>query len=100
MVPASKHSSQRARLRKAGVPVGDAPPRVRACGTATAASALVRSRDRSPVLDGNTYTVVAPRCVLADALTKVVAQTGQIRAPYLERFGATAIITPLRSGAA
>lgn len=64
------------------------------------ASALVGSRDRAPILDTNAYSVLAPRCVVADALTKVVAQTGRTAAPYLERFGATALVTPPRAAAA
>lgn len=63
-------------------------------------SALIRSRDRAPILDTNAYSVLAPRCVVADALTKVVAQTGRTTAPYLERFGATALVTPPRAAAA
>jgi FAD:protein FMN transferase len=63
-------------------------------------SALVRSHDRTPVIDANAYSVVAPRCVVADALTKVVAQTGRTAAPYLDRFGATALVTSPRAAAA
>jgi thiamine biosynthesis lipoprotein len=62
-------------------------------------SALVRSRDRTPVIDANAYSVVAPRCVVADALTKVVAQTGRTAAPYLDRFGATVLVTSPRTAA-
>lgn len=64
------------------------------------ASALVGSRDRAPILDTNAYSVLAPRCVVADTLTKVVAQTGRTAAPYLERFGATALVIPPRAAAA
>lgn len=64
-------------------------------------SGLVRSRDRTPIVDPNAYSVVAPRCVLADALTKVVVQTGVAAArPYLARFGATALATFPRAAAA
>lgn len=45
---------------------------------------------RRPIGDGRTWSVIAPRCVVADALTKVVAQTGRTEAPWLARFGATA----------
>jgi thiamine biosynthesis lipoprotein len=44
---------------------------------------------RRPIGDGKTWSVIAPRCVVADALTKVVAQTGRTQDPWLARFGAT-----------
>lgn len=44
---------------------------------------------RRPIADGRTWSVIAPRCIVADALTKVVAQTGRTEAPWLARFGAT-----------
>ncbi len=49
---------------------------------------------RQPVGDGRTWSVIAPRCIVADALTKVVAQTGRTQAPWLTRFGATAWAPP------
>jgi len=64
-------------------------------------SGLVRTNDRTPIVDPNAYSVIAPRCMLADALTKVVAQTGVVAAkPYLDRFGATALATFPRGAAA
>jgi len=62
--------------------------------------ALIGVRDRAPVRDGGGYSVVAPRCVIADALTKAVAQTGRIDAPWLARFGAIALLTAPRAQAA
>jgi thiamine biosynthesis lipoprotein len=65
-----------------------------AIATSTAAAgALLCARDRTPLRSASAYSVLAPVCVAADALTKVVAQTGQPDAPALARFGATALIT-------
>jgi thiamine biosynthesis lipoprotein len=44
-------------------------------------------------LDRKAYSVVAPTCLLADALTKVLVQVGDIHADYFGRFGASAFIT-------
>jgi thiamine biosynthesis lipoprotein len=44
-------------------------------------------------LDRKAYSVVAPTCLLADALTKVLVQVGDIDADYFGRFGASAFIT-------
>lgn len=57
-------------------------------------SALVRFADREPVLGAKAYSVLAPCCVVADALTKVVAQAGGTAAPYLEKLGASMLVTP------
>ncbi len=57
-------------------------------------SALVASRTRAPIVELDAYSVVAPSCMIADALTKVLAQTKQTDSPYLRRFGATGLITP------
>ena len=43
--------------------------------------------------DRKAYSVVAPTCLLADALTKVLVQVGDIHAEYFGRFGASAFIT-------
>jgi FAD:protein FMN transferase len=56
-------------------------------------SELVRVRDCGPTVDGHSYTIVAPICVLADGLTKAIAQDGRIDAPWLAKFGATALVT-------
>ncbi|SKA25197.1 thiamine biosynthesis lipoprotein [Enhydrobacter aerosaccus] len=49
---------------------------------------------RQPIRDGRIWSVIAPRCIVADALTKVVAQTGRTEAPWLARFGATVWVPP------
>ena len=65
-----------------------------AIATSTAASrALLCARTRTPLRGDRAYSVLAPTCIAADALTKVVAQTGHTDAPWLARFGATALIT-------
>jgi thiamine biosynthesis lipoprotein len=58
------------------------------------ASALIAAPTRTPIVERASYSVVAPTCVVADALTKVLAQVGRADAPYFERFGASAIIIP------
>lgn len=60
-------------------------------------SALVRSHTREPLLNSKAYSVVAPTCVVADALTKVLVQLDKIEAPFLTRFGARGIIVPRAS---
>lgn len=55
-------------------------------------SALVRSQTRQPLLESKAYSVVAPTCVVADALTKVLVQLDGIDAPFLSRFGARGIV--------
>jgi len=59
-----------------------------------AASALISVPTRTRIVERCSYSVVAPTCVVADALTKVLAQVGRTDAPYFERFGASAIIIP------
>ncbi len=56
-------------------------------------SALLSSAPRAPLIDRCAYSVVAPTCLVADALTKVLAQVGRTDAPCFKRFGASAIIT-------
>ena len=58
------------------------------------ASALLAAPTRAPIVERASYSVVAPTCVVADALTKVLAQVGRTDARYFERFGASAIIIP------
>lgn len=58
-------------------------------------SALV-AKDRKPLTDCASYSVIAKTCVVADALTKVLAQTRQTDSPYLERFSAKAVIIESR----
>jgi thiamine biosynthesis lipoprotein len=55
-------------------------------------SALLDARDGSPLAGKRSASVRAPRCVLADALTKVVAASGDASHPALAAFGATAFI--------
>jgi FAD:protein FMN transferase len=59
----------------------------------TKVSALVCAETREPLVDVNAYSVVAPTCTVADALTKVVAQAGRTDIPSFQRLGATAVIT-------
>jgi len=58
------------------------------------ASALLSASTRAPIVERASYSVVAPTCVVADALTKVLAQIERTDAPYFERFGASALIIP------
>lgn len=63
-------------------------------------AATIDQATRRPIGDGKTWSVIAPRGVAADALTKVVAQTGRTEAPWLARFGATVwVATPLAATA-
>jgi thiamine biosynthesis lipoprotein len=57
-------------------------------------SALVSSRTRAALIDDAGYSVAAPTCLVADALTKVLAQVKRTDAIYFKRFGAMALITP------
>jgi thiamine biosynthesis lipoprotein len=50
-------------------------------------------RSGAPCIDRKAYSVVAPTCLLADALTKVLVQVGDIHADYFGYFGACAFIT-------
>ncbi|MGC1860971.1 MAG: FAD:protein FMN transferase [Methylocystis sp.] len=59
-------------------------------------SALVASKTRKPVIDGAAYSVVAPTCVVADALTKVLVQVKRTDAACFATFGAVALVTPPR----
>jgi len=56
-------------------------------------SALVSAATREPLIDHNAYSVIAATCVVADALTKVLAQVRKSDAPCLRRLGATGLIT-------
>ena len=55
-------------------------------------SALLHGREGRPVLRAGSVSVSAPSCMMADALTKVVAATGDVHHPALEKHGATAYI--------
>jgi FAD:protein FMN transferase len=56
-------------------------------------SALVCAATREPLIDRNAYSVVAPTCIVADALTKVLAQTKRTDIPCFQRLGATGFVT-------
>jgi thiamine biosynthesis lipoprotein len=55
-------------------------------------SALVDGRTGAALTAPRSVTVRAPRCALADALTKVVLATGDARHPALAVHGAHALI--------
>jgi thiamine biosynthesis lipoprotein len=55
-------------------------------------SALLDARDGSALAGARSASVRAPRCVLADALTKVVLATGDAGHPALGAFGAHAFL--------
>lgn len=58
----------------------------------TVVSALLDGRDGRPVVSGASASVLASRCAVADALTKVVLATGDANHPALTAFGATAFL--------
>lgn len=55
-------------------------------------SALVDPRSGQALRTRRSFTVVAPRCAIADALTKVLALSQDAHHPCLARFGAHALI--------
>lgn len=57
-----------------------------------ATSALVHGAHGEPLLDAASISVAAPRCMLADALTKVVAASGDAAHPLLAAHGASAFV--------
>jgi thiamine biosynthesis lipoprotein len=60
-----------------------------------ATSALVHGTRGTPLLTEASISVAAPTCILADALTKVVAASGDAFHPLLARHGANAfVVTP------
>lgn len=56
-------------------------------------SALVDVNTREPITDCDAYSVIAPTCCVADALTKVLAQVKRADIPCFERLGATGFVT-------
>jgi thiamine biosynthesis lipoprotein len=56
-------------------------------------SALVSAATREPLVDRAAYSVVAATCVVADALTKVLAQVKNTDIPCFRRLGAIGLIT-------
>jgi FAD:protein FMN transferase len=58
---------------------------------------LIEPRARLPSMTIRTVTVVAPTCMIADALTKIVALNGQRAESVLARYGAgAAILSPAK----
>lgn len=55
-------------------------------------SALIDGRDGRSILGSSSISVRAPRCVLADALTKVVMASADPHDPALQRWQASALI--------
>ncbi len=55
-------------------------------------SALVDPRTRRPLATRRSFTVIAPRCAVADALTKVLAVSGDTGLPCFSRYGAHPLI--------
>lgn len=55
-------------------------------------TALLDARNGQPVPAGRSASVMAPSCMLADALTKVVIATADAAHPLLACFGATAFL--------
>jgi thiamine biosynthesis lipoprotein len=55
-------------------------------------SALLHGREGWPVLRAASVSVSARSCMMADALTKVVAATGDVHHPALEKHGAAAYL--------
>jgi thiamine biosynthesis lipoprotein len=64
----------------------------RRAGPGRESSALVHGRDGTPLLREASVSVSAPDCMMADALTKVVAANGDAAHPALARHGAAAVI--------
>ena len=54
---------------------------------------LASDRSGATGIDRDAYSVVAPNCLLADALTKVLVQAGDVEADYFRHFSAWAFIT-------
>ena len=69
----------------------------RRCVDRRYATPLVEPRRRLPVMSTRTVSVIAPTCMLADALTKVVALRGPRAAATLRHYGACAtMLSPAR----
>ncbi len=65
---------------------------------ATSSSIATVGRSGAPkspgsITDRRAYSVVAPSCIVADALTKLLVQSGEPQHPCFGRFGATAFIS-------
>lgn len=68
-------------------------------GREVAAPAVLHPATRRPAPGVAGATVVAPSCLLADALTKVVMLAGTASLPVLRRFGAAAALVPAEGDA-
>jgi len=55
-------------------------------------SALVDPRTRQPLATRQSFSIIAPRCVIADALTKVLAIAGDPALPCFSRYDAHPLI--------
>lgn len=55
-------------------------------------SALIDGRNGAAITSAASATVMAPSCMMADALTKIVLASGDPTHPLLNRFGASAFI--------
>lgn len=62
------------------------------CVAGREVSALVDAGSRQPLLLPRSYTVLARTCMVADALTKVLARVGDPGSPLLRRFGAEGLV--------
>jgi FAD:protein FMN transferase len=61
------------------------------------ATPLIEPRNGLPIMSTRTVSVVAPTCMVADALTKVVALRGRAATAALAAFGASAsVLSPAR----
>jgi thiamine biosynthesis lipoprotein len=79
-------------LQNGAVATSDAMATV-AKGHARRAGQAESVRSGALCTDAKAYSVVAPTCLLADALTKVLVQVGDTDADYFRYFGACAFIT-------
>jgi thiamine biosynthesis lipoprotein len=62
------------------------------------ATPLIEPRGGLPMMSTRTVSVVAPTCMVADALTKVVALRGRAAADVLTAYGASAVILSPAAG--
>lgn len=57
-------------------------------------SAIVNPLNSEALTCGDSFSIIAPLCVLADGLTKVLALSRDVDLPCFAHFGAQALITP------
>ena len=70
----------------------DARRSPRAASSSQASSAIIDPRERRVVIDRTLVSIIAPTCVLADGLTKVLAIMGTRDIAWLATFDAVALI--------